>query len=58
MLVERAVVVVLTVGSGDGCAALVEHTGKDDISAEADAGTTGCVLCEVHGYVCDYVDGG
>jgi len=48
VLIKWAVVVILTVGSGDGRTALVEHTGKDDIAAEADAGTAGRTLGEIH----------
>jgi hypothetical protein len=49
VLIKRAVVVILAVGSGDGRTALVEHAGKDDIAAEADAGTAGRTLGEIHG---------
>ena len=48
MFIERAVVVILAVGPGDDCTPLVEHAGKDDITAEAGAGTTVWALREVH----------
>ena len=49
VLIKRAVVVVLAIGAGDGGTALIEHAGKDDITAEADTGTAGRTLSKIHG---------
>ena len=48
-LIERAIVVVLTMGSCQFRTAFVEHAGKEDEAAKADARTAGRTLSEIHG---------
>jgi hypothetical protein len=46
-LVERAIVVIVAVASGNLRAALVQKTGQDDVAAKADTGTSRGALSQI-----------
>jgi hypothetical protein len=48
-LIERAVVMILAARAGQFGTAFVEHPGEEHIAAEADTGTAGWALGQVHG---------